>query len=211
MDDQPRTLDHFPAEHFARIDPRPDAEFYDFPRLVVHIDDGAIAAVEALVRRLAPPDAAILDLMSSYRSHLPSDPRPREVVGLGLNAEEMEANPQLTRRVVHDLNAEPALPLPADHFDVALCTVSVQYLTQPLEVFAAVRRTLRPGGIFLLTFSNRCFPTKAVRIWYAGDDADHLALVQRYFERSGGWTDPETAAHLPRAGDPLYAVWALRL
>ena len=209
-DPAPRTLDHFRPEAFDRIDPRPDSTFYDVPRYVVHIDDGAIAAVGALVARLAAPGAVVLDLMSSYRSHLPPDLQPSAVVGIGLNAAEMAANPQLTRWVVHDLNADPALPEPDASFDLALCTVSVQYLTRPLETFAAVRRTLRPGAPFLVTFSNRCFPTKAVRIWHAGSDADHLALVRSYFILSGGWTAPEAAAHTPPDGDPLYGVWARR-
>ena len=209
-DAAPRTLDHFPAAAFERVDPHPDSTFYDVPRYVVHIDDGAIAAVGALVRGLAAPGATVLDLMSSYRSHLPSDLQPSAVVGIGLNAAEVAANPQLTRWAVHDLNADPALPEPAAAFDLALCTVSVQYLTSPLEVFAAVRRVLRPGAPFLVTFSNRCFPTKAVRIWHAGDDADHLALVRRYFALSGGWTAPEATAHTPPDGDPLYGVWARR-
>ena len=210
MDSTPRTLDHFPAAAFERLDTGADSAFYDQPRLVVHIDDGAIAAVGALVRQLAPPEARILDLMSSYRSHLPTDLHPMEVVGQGMNAEELAANAQLTRWYVHDLNAAPALPEPDAYFDLALCTVSVQYLTQPLEVFAAVRRAVRPGGVFLVTFSNRCFPTKAVRVWHAGDDADHVELVRAYFELSGGWTSPEVAAHRPRTGDPLYGVWAAR-
>jgi SAM-dependent methyltransferase len=210
VDPAPRTLDHFPAAAFDRIDPRPDATFYDFPRLVVHIDDGAIAAVGALVRRLAPPGARVLDLMSSYRSHLPADVPLGDVLGIGLNAEELAANPQLTRWLIHDLNADPALPEPDATFDLALCTVSVQYLVRPLEVFAKVRRLLRADGAFLVTFSNRCFPTKATRIWHEGDAAAHLTLVRRYFTLSGGWGPPEAAAHTPPDGDPLYGVWGRR-
>jgi SAM-dependent methyltransferase len=209
-DTTPRTLDHFRPEAFDRIDPRPDSTFYDEPRYVVHIDEGAIAAVGALISRLAAPGAAVLDLMSSYRSHLPADLHPSAVVGIGMNGPEMAANPQLTRWVMHDLNADPVLAEPDASFDLALCTVSVQYLTAPLETFAAVRRVLRPGAPFLLTFSNRCFPTKAVRIWHAGSDADHLALVRSYFQLSGGWITPEAAAHTPPDGDPLYGVWARR-
>jgi hypothetical protein len=216
MLDRPRTLDYFTPADFERIDPRRDPLFYESPRYVVHIDDGAIAAVGTLIERLAPPRPAVLDLMSSYRSHLPPAIEPREVVGVGLNAEEMAANPQLTRWLVHDLNVEPTLPLPAAHFDLALCTVSVQYLIQPLEVFWQVGELLRapqpsePGGVLLVTFSNRCFPTKAARIWLAGDDAAHLALVRRYFTLSGCWTGVEAAAFTPPDGDPLYGVWARR-
>jgi SAM-dependent methyltransferase len=193
-----------------RADGGDDAAFYRHPRLVAHIDAGAIAAVTGHVRRLVPPGAAVLDLMSAYLSHLPADLPLGEVVGLGMNREELAANPQLTERVVHDLNADPALPFEDERFGAALCTVSVQYLTRPVAVFREVRRVLAPGAPFLVTFSNRCFPTKAVLAWHERDDAGHAALVRAYFARSGGWGEIEAAAHTPERGDPLYAVWARR-
>jgi hypothetical protein len=216
MEAAPRSLDHFPAAAFDRIDPSPDPRFYEAPRYVVHIDDGAIVAVGALIERLAPPRPRILDLMSSYRSHLPPGLAASEVFGIGLNAAEMAANPQLSRWTVQDLNVDPAIAVPAESFDLALCTVSVQYLTRPLELFDAVRRLLRcpsdaaEGGAFLVTFSNRCFPTKAIRLWLEGDDAEHLALVRQYFLLSGGWATVDAAAHTPASGDPLFGVWARR-
>jgi hypothetical protein len=216
MQAAPRSLDHFAAAAFDRIDPTPDPRFYESPRYVVHIDDGAIAAVAALIERLASPRPRILDLLSSYRSHLPPYLAAREVFGIGLNAAEMAANPQLSRWMVQDLNVDPAIAVPDEPYDLALCTVSVQYLARPLELFDAVRRLLRSpgaatdGGAFLVTFSNRCFPTKAIRLWLEGDDADHLALVRQYFSLSGGWTAVEAAAHTPAAGDPLFGVWARR-
>ena len=193
-----------------RIDPSDDALFYSVPRLVVHIDDGAIAAVGELVGRLVRPGAAVLDLMSSYRSHLPDGLALAEVVGLGMNADELAANPRLTERLVQDLNREPRLPFADSRFDAALCTVSVQYLTRPLDVFREVRRVLREGAVFLVTFSNRCFPTKAIGAWRARDDAGHVELVRGYFRASGGWDEPEVAADGPHRGDPLYGVWARR-
>jgi hypothetical protein len=122
MEAAPRSLDHFPAAAFDRVDPTPDPLFYESPRYVVHIDDGAIAAVGALIGRLAPPWPRVLDLLSSYRSHLPPDLAPSEVVGIGLNAAEMAANPQLSRWTVQDLNADPAISAPGEQFDLALCT-----------------------------------------------------------------------------------------
>ncbi len=193
-----------------RLDPSDDARFYRQARLVVHIDAGAIAAVEEHIRRLVPPGADVLDLMSSYRSHLPNDVRLGRVVGLGMNAEELAANPQLDEYALRDLNADPSLPFEDERFGAAVCSVSVQYLTRPVAVFGEVRRVLRVGAPFLVTFSNRCFPTKAVLAWHQRDDAGHVELVRRYFEAAGGWRDVETAAHVPPSGDPLYAVWARR-
>lgn len=206
----------FPAEYFRKQDETSDDLFYAVPRKVVHIDDGAIRALTDQFRTLLPRNAVILDLMSSWRSHLPTDRRHRRVVGLGMNAEEMADNPQLDDYIVHNLNRNPLLPFDDGAFDAAVCTVSVQYLTNPVAVFADVARVLKPGGRFLVSFSNRCFPTKAVAAWMAMSDAQHLALVSRYFEAAGRWTNITTWRKEPgRApgswfggGDPLYLVWA---
>jgi SAM-dependent methyltransferase len=199
----------FPPAAYGRDDEAVDGEFYLYPRRVVHIDDGAIAALGRLYAELLPPGGRLLDLMSSWRSHLPEGFRAGAVVGLGLNAEEMGENPQLTRHLVHDLNREPALPFGDEEFDGALCAVSIQYLTHPVLVFREVGRVLRPGAPFVVAFSNRCFPTKAVAIWRDSTDRQHLALVRSYFETAGGWLDLRAEDRSPPGdGDPLYAVWA---
>lgn len=198
----------FPPGFFDRADPGADAAFYTVPRLVTHIDDGAIRAVGDLYAELGL-DGAVLDLMSSWISHFATPPR--RLVGLGMNAAELAANPALDGRVVHDLNADPVLPFPDASFDDAACCVSVDYLTDPVAVFAEVARVLAPGGRFVVTFSNRCFPTKAIRGWLATDDAGHVRIVQAYFALSGGFADV-TARRCtgPGWGDPLFAVWATR-
>lgn len=198
---------------FAKHDPTPDDLFYRAPRRVVHIDDGAIKAVTQLYRELLPAGGAILDLMSAWRSHLPPEVKYARVAGLGMNAEEMRDNPQLTEHVVHNLNEDPALLYDDGTFDAAACCVSVQYLQRPLDVFAEVRRVLKPGAPFVLTFSNRCFPSKAVRLWLETDDAEHMQVVTSYFDVAGGWRDITAQDRSParsRFGlsDPLYAVWA---
>jgi len=151
----------------------------------------------------------VLDLMSSWRSHLPEDLRLREVVGLGMNTEEMAENPQLTRSIVHDLNRDSHVPFGDEEFDGAVCAVSIQYMTNPLPVFREVRRVLRPGAPFVVSFSNRCFPTKAVAVWLGTTDRQHVELVRAYFEAAGGWVDVTEEDRSPGdLGDPLYAVWA---
>src|SRR5438477_4026317 len=104
---------------FARMDPTDDATFYAFARKVVHIDDGAIDALRRRYAELLPAGGRILDLMSSWRSHLP-DSTKGPVIGLGMNAEEMADNPQLAEVVVHDLNRDPRLPFPDAHFDAVV-------------------------------------------------------------------------------------------
>jgi SAM-dependent methyltransferase len=208
-----------PATWFVRIDDADDAAFYDTPRLVQHIDDRAVAAVTDAIRRRVPPGADVLDLMSSWVSHLPPAsalPLGR-VVGLGLNADELAANPRLDDRVVLDLNAaaERGQPLPfADaSFDAVLITVSVQYLTRPDATLREAARVLRPGGILLISFSDRMFPTKAVRVWQETPPAARPGLVAAYLDAAGGFAEPEVEG--PRGGrgpfggpDPLWVVAA---
>lgn len=195
-----------PAAAFRREDESPDASFYNVPRFVAHIDDGAIAAVTSLYRDLLPAGGDVLDLMSSWISHLPGDVAYGRVAGLGMNADELAANPRLTEWRVQDLNANPQLPYPDATFDGAGCCVSVQYLVRPAAVFREVARVLRPGAPFIITFSNRCFPTKAVTAWQALDDRGHAQLVAEYGRSAGGFDAAEVRAHTPRRGDPLYAV-----
>jgi SAM-dependent methyltransferase len=199
----------FPPAAYAREDEAPDEAFYDFPRRVVHIDDGAIAALDRLYAEVLPTGGRLLDLMSSWRSHLPAALGAAQVVGLGLNAEEMADNPQLTRHVVHDVNREPRLPFEDDTFHGAMCAVSVQYLIHPVRVFREVHRVLRPGAPFVVSFSNRCFPSKAVAVWLNTTDEQHLMLVRAYFDASGHWVDTTEEDRSPGGGaNPLYAVWA---
>lgn len=207
------------AKDFSRQDEADDAHFYAIPRMVTHLDEKAILRVQDIARRHMPArNIRILDLMSSFRSHLPEDRPYIEVIGLGMNATEMQANPQLTRFIVHDLNRLPQLPFGTEYFDVVLNTVSVQYLTQPLQVFREVARVLHPGGVSIVIFSDRMFPTKAVRVWRENDDEDHISLVQEYHRLSGGFSNIQTERYSGggsswfRSGqDPLYAVIGTRI
>ncbi|MGH7334614.1 MAG: class I SAM-dependent methyltransferase [Candidatus Rokuibacteriota bacterium] len=197
-----------PSTAYGRDDERADTEFYASPRKVVHIDDGAIEALRQIYTDVLPADGCLLDLMSSWRSHLRTGLPTRQVVGLGLNAEEMADNPQLTRHVIHDLNRVPRLPFGDQEFDAAMCAVSIQYVLHPVLVFREVCRVLRPGAPFVVSFSNRCFPTKAVAVWLDSTDRQHLMLVRKYFESVGGWSDLTEADCSPDDGDPLYVMWA---
>lgn len=198
-------LNDLPPQAFARRDESPDPEFYRFERLVTHIDAGAVAAVTQLYRRFLPAGGAMLDLMSSWVSHLPAEVPYARVAGLGMNARELVQNPRLTEHLVQDLNAQPHLPYGDAEFDGAGICVSVQYLTRPADVFQELARVLRPGAPLVVTFSNRCFPDKAVYAWQVLDDNGHVALVQQYFAAANFGTT-EVFAHRPKGGDPLYGV-----
>lgn len=206
----------FPPGFFDREDSSPDAEFYVPPRLVAHIDDGAIARVGALYAELEVR-GDVLDLMSSWISHFNLPPAALTV--LGMNVQELDANPHATTRVVHDLNVDPVMPFASASFDDAVCCVSIDYLTDPIAVMRDVARVVRPGGRFVVTFSNRMFPTKAIRGWLYASDAQRCEIVVEYFHRAGAtvdgtrvtWERPTVLALPPEPGhgrDPLFAVWS---
>jgi SAM-dependent methyltransferase len=192
-----------PPHPFTRADPSDDALFYAEERKVVHLEPGAIEALRSFYGRLLLPGDAVLDLMSSWRSHLPDGLG--RVTGLGLNAAEMADNPQLDEYVIHDLNRTPRLPFADASFDAVVCAVSVQYLVRPWDVFADVRRVVRAGGPLVVSFSDRCFPTKAVTIWLLGGDEEHVMLVRSYLEAAGYAEIHAEAPHSP--DDPLFVVW----
>jgi SAM-dependent methyltransferase len=195
------------------MDESADARFYTAPRLVTHIDDGAIAALTGLYRQVFRPGSVLLDLMSSWVSHLPEDVDYAEVHGLGMNADELAENPRLTSGVVHDLNADPVLPFADGQFDGAAIAVSVQYLVEPVDVFREIGRVLRPDAPLVVSYSNRCFPTKAVALWQALDDREHAELIGLYFRLSGMFGPVQAIDVRPDrqpGDDPLYAVIAHR-
>ena len=195
-----------PPGAFDKEDGGDDLAFYAPARLVTHIDEGAVAALTSFYRDTLPNGGRVLDLMSSWVSHLPADRTYEKVVGHGMNAEELAANPRLDRWFVADLNADAALPLTDDAFDAALCCVGVQYLQHPFEVFAEVRRVLAPGAPFIVSYANRCFPTKAVAIWRSLDMREQASLIGLYMEHAG-FTEVEARVLSDGSrGDPLIAV-----
>ena len=196
----------FSSDFFRRQDESNDLRFYDFPRFVNHIDDAAIAAATELYREFFPANGAILDLMSSWVSHLPEEIDYRRVAATGMNADELAANPRLTEYVVQNLSENQILPFGDGEFDGAAICVSVQYLIEPLKVFREITRVLKENAPLVVSFSNRCFPTKAVYAWNALDDAGHVELVRQYFIRSGGFSEIEVRRHQPRGGDPLFSI-----
>ncbi|HKH11683.1 MAG TPA: methyltransferase domain-containing protein [Rubrobacter sp.] len=201
-------MPQLPEGAFGRTDETPDEEFYRTPRLVTHIDDRAIAAVTQLYRELFPPGGEVLDLMSSWISHLPPEVGYRRVVGLGMNEEELRRNERLDSYVLQNLNENPILPFGDAEFDGCGICVSIDYLTRPVEVLREVGRVLKPGTPVVITFSNRCFPTKAVAVWHRLDDRGHVRLVEGYLEAAGNFDNVRGLDRSPRRifSDPLYAV-----
>jgi Methyltransferase domain len=206
----------------TKLDDTDDSLFYSEPRFVTHVDEGFIQQLTDLYRDRLQPGTRILDLMSSWVSHLPEEMVFSHVEGHGLNLAELARNPRFHSYFVQDLNANPKLPFPDADFDAVLNTVSVQYLQYPEAVFVEIYRILKPGGIAIISFSNRMFYQKAIQIWRDSSDASHIKLVKSYFESVAGFSPVEIIARqatVPQflqwmgmgGGDPFYAAIAQRL
>jgi len=215
-----RDTDFFSDNPFDRQDKNNDSQFYSTPRLVDHIDSTAIENISSLLGRFIKPDMKVLDLMSGWSSHLPENIDNLSVTGLGLNREELKANGQLTDMIIHDLNQDPRLPFSDSEFDACICTISVEYLIEPVKIFMDVARVLKKGAPFIVTFSDRWFPPKAIKIWNELHPFERTGLVVEYFRKSlkfealstesiRGYPRPVKDKHFPDRlySDPVFAVW----
>ena len=210
------------TEQRQKLDTSNDVFFYDYPRFVTHVDDGFIEQLTALYGELLTPNSRVLDLMSSWVSHLPEDITFDHVEGHGMNAEELQKNARLDHFFTQNLNVDLKLPLEDQSFDAVLIAVSVQYLQYPEAIFTEIQRVLTPGGLCIVSFSNRMFYQKAIAAWRDSSDSDHIRLVKRYFSSTEGFADPQAIARpaqlnniLQMIGmgnrDPFYAVVAQKV
>ncbi|WP_455209881.1 class I SAM-dependent methyltransferase [Kaarinaea lacus] len=214
------TTEFITDDSFVRKDSQSDSQFYQQPRFVAHLDETALTQFCIFYRRFVRPGMKILDLMSSWKSHIPEDIDNLHITGLGMNQEEMQQNKQLQDYVVFDLNQSTQLPFAEHDFDLAVCTVSVEYLINPVGIFEQIARVLKPGALFAVTFSERWFPPKVIQLWTLLHPFERMALVLDYFRRSKAYkrlateslrglprpTNDKYATMLPNS-DPLYAVW----
>ncbi|ACK70357.1 Methyltransferase type 11 [Gloeothece citriformis PCC 7424] len=209
-------------EQRTKLDPSEDDLFYSFPRFVTHVDDNFIHQLTNLYRERLTPNTPILDLMSSWVSHLPEEIEFSHVEGHGLNEEELAKNPRLDHYIVQNLNLNPKLPFDDQEFDAVLNAVSVQYLQYPEAVFSEIYRILKPGGVAIISFSNRMFYQKAIAAWREGTENSRVELVKHYFQSVSGFSKPEVVVRQPSipsflgmfglaSVDPFYAVIANRL
>jgi SAM-dependent methyltransferase len=208
-------------QHRTKINPEDDRLFYDFPRFVTHVDEGFIQQLTDLYRQRLQPEMRVFDMMSSWVSHLPEEMQFALVEGHGMNEEELARNKRLDRYFVQNLNQDLQIPLEDASFDAVLNTVSVQYLEYPEAIFTEIHRILKPGGVAIISFSNRMFYEKAIAIWRESSESERVELVKGYFTSVPGFTTPEVISKTSTSpnvfqwlgisgGDPFYAVIAYR-
>ena len=215
--------DFYSNDPFVRLDTRSDSAFYTMTRLLPHIDRTASEQLANIYQRFLQPGMQVLDLMSSWQSHLPEAVTDLAVTGLGMNQEELQQNPRLNEQVIHDLNTQPELPFEENQFDAAICSVSVEYLIKPIEVFREVARVVKPGAPFVVSFSERWFPPKVIAVWQEMHPFERMGLVLDYFQKSERFTQlgTESLRGLPRPADdkyaaelaesdPVYVVWGYK-
>jgi SAM-dependent methyltransferase len=198
-----------PEPWFTRQDESPDELFYDEPRFVAHIDQATIDALTGFYREFIPPGSRVLDLMSSWISHLPPDVDYAEVAGLGMNATELKANPRLDRYSVQNLNEHPELPFEEQSFDRILIAVSIQYLIRPIEVMRSAHRVLADDGAIVIAMSHRLFPTKAIQAFRLLGARERIQLVGHYLDQAG-FEEIEFIDRSPPAADPMWLVTGRR-
>ena len=203
----------------TKLDNSEDNLFYSYPRFVNHVDDNFIDRLTNLYRQKLSAGDKILDLMSSWVSHLPPEIEFGHVSGQGMNQEELAKNPQLDDYVVQNLNSQPKLPFADNDFDGVLCAVSVQYLQYPEAIFSEIARVLKPQGVAIISFSNRMFHQKAISAWRDATDRQRIHLVKSYFNSIDYFDSPQlvikqadSPTWLQMLGignqDPFYAVFA---
>ena len=186
-----------------KIDTSGDTQFYASPRFVTHADDGFTARLTTLYGAEITPGDRVFDAMSSWASFLP-DIRLEHVVGHGLNEAELDANDRLDEYFLQDFNSDRTLPLAENSFDVVCCALSVQYLQYPGDLFGEFGRVLAPNGVVIVSFTNRMFPTKAIRAWRTRSMDERAALVEEYVT-AGGFGATDRIVEQPET-DPFYAI-----
>ncbi len=163
-----------------------DSIFYSQPRFVHHLDNNFRRRLTTLYKEIIPKNSIILDLMSSWVSHLPPEINYKKVIGHGMNKKELQKNSRLDYYWVQDLNKNQKLPLKDWSVDFCLMVAAWQYLQEPEAVASEIKRIVKPGGSVIISFSNRAFWEKAPRIWREGGDKEHIKYIKAIL-LSQGW------------------------
>ncbi len=186
---QDKPTDFFQGMPFLRKINEDDVVFYQAISSTPPVDRAAIEQLQQFYQQNLSTDQTILELMSGTDSYIPQSIKPVNITGLALKEDDLKANKDLSQYQLHDLNQQPDLPFNDQQFDTVLCSFGIEYLIHPVEIFKQVARVLKPGGQFLVSFSNRFFDKKVIALWDDIHEFERMGLVLEYFRQSREFED----------------------
>lgn len=180
-----QSTDFFQGMPFLRKIEDDDAVFYDAVDSKPPVDQVAIEQLKLFFAHQLKDNTKILDLMAAPDSYLPEQFTLLDVTGLGVKESDMQQNPVLNHRVVHDLNRSPKLPFEDHEFDTIICSFAIEYMTKPQKVFLELSRILKPGGKVIISFSEHFYQKKVIALWEDVHPFERMGVVLEYFRQSG--------------------------
>jgi len=201
-----------------KMDETSDENFYANPKFVYHLDANFRTYLSSVYKNEIKDYATVLDLMSSWDSYLPKDKKYKQVIGHGLNKDELNKNKILNSFWVQNFNSNQKIPLDSSSIDYCLMVAAWQYLQYPENLSREIARTLTDGGKFLVSFSNRAFWHKAPNIWTNSTEEERLKYVRKVLI-SNGFKEPriikkfidQSLSFLPfLKNDPFYCLIATK-
>ena len=169
-----------------KIDISDDGIFYQQPRFVHHLSVSFRNRLTSLYSEYLLNHYIILDLMSSWVSHLPSNISYKKVIGHGMNEAELSSNERLDRFFVQNLNKKQNMPIEDSSVDVGLIVAGWQYLQYPEKVSLELSRVIKSDSLLIISFTNRAFWTKAPNIWTYSSEEKRIEYVTSVLT-SNGW------------------------
>ena len=154
-----------------------DEIFYQQPRFVHHLSDSFRTRLTNLYSEYLLKHYIILDLMSSWVSHLPPNIRYKKVIGHGLNQAELSSNERLDSFFVKNLNKKQNMPIEDSSIDVGLIVAGWQYLQYPEKISLELSRIIKSDSLLIISFTNRAFWSKSPNIWTYSSEVKRIEYV----------------------------------
>ena len=168
-----------------KIDESNDSIFYSRPRFVYHLDANFRRYLTYIYKKELENNKIVLDLMSSWDSYLPKDRVYKEVIGHGLNEEELSKNKSLNRYWIQNFNLNQKIPLESKSIDYCLMVAALQYLQYPEVISQEISRILSEEGKLIVSFTNRAFWSKAPNVWTNSNEEERVNYVCKVLSSNG--------------------------
>jgi len=166
------------------------------------LDEEAAEKLRGHFKFYLKPGMSILEFGAAENSYFPNDLELSRHVGVGLNKDLMDENESLTEKLVVDLNtvvpsrdvdSDDLRRLAADPFDAIVMTNTVDFLTNPREVYRTAWHLLKPGGLMMVPFTSKNakeyvakFERAQVKAWREFSDDQHMWITGSFFQFSAG-------------------------